>query len=151
MTIFFRQAERSDAAAISGLVGDLAHYFLADPSSPDGEPFLATITPDAFSERIAAPNYLHILAEDSIGVCGIVAMRDRSHLYHLFVRSELHNQGIARALWKRAKSVSEGSRFTVNSSLFAVPVYMRLGFSQVGPAQTKNGVAFQPMVYPAGA
>ena len=150
MTISYRSAIPSDATAISNLVGRLSHYFLDDPTSPDGEPFRASITPDAFAERILAPNYQYILAESTDGVCGVVAMRDSSHLYHFFVEATFHNQGVARELWQRAKAGSESPRFTVNSSLFAIPVYSRLGFALAGDVQTKDGVTFQPMVYAAG-
>ena len=149
MTISYRSADTSDAKAISDLVGGLSHYFLDDPSSPDGGPFLASITPEAFAERISAPNYQYILAESRDGVCGVVAMRDDIHLYHLFVDAKFHNQGVARELWRRVKAGSESSRFMVNSSLFAIPVYSRLGFAVAGDVQTKDGVTFQPMVYAA--
>jgi hypothetical protein len=42
---------------------------------------------------------------------------------------------------------SNSSFFTVNSSLFAVPVYLRFGFVRAGEQQTRNGVTVQPMVY----
>ncbi|MFZ2726876.1 MAG: GNAT family N-acetyltransferase [Methylococcaceae bacterium] len=147
MTISYRAANSSDANAISGLIGGLSHYFLDDPASPDAAPFLASIVPEAISERLLTPNYLYILAEQADSLCGVVAIRDGGHLYHLFVDANFHGQGIARELWRRAMSASGASRFTVNSSLLAVPVYSRFGFALDGDRQTKDGVTFQPMVY----
>ena len=147
MNFAIRQANASDAEAISHLVTGLAHYFLADPSSPEAEPFLAGLRPPSYAERIESPHFKHYVAEDPEGPCGIIALRDGSHLYHLFVRADAHGQGIARALWEHAKSLSGHSTFTVNSSLFAVPVYERLGFAAKAPPQTANGLVFVPMGY----
>ena len=147
MNFVIRQAEASDAGAISHLVLGVAHYFLADPSSPEVGPFLAGLTPSSYANRIGSSNFSHYVAEDSAGPCGIVALRDGSHLYHLFVTADAHGQGIARALWEHAKALSGRSTFTVNSSLFAVPVYERLGFVTKAPAQTADGLVFVPMGY----
>ena len=147
MNFVIRQAEASDAGPISHLVLGVAHYFLADPSSPEVGPFLAGLTPPSYADRIGSSNFSHYVAEDSAGPCGIIALRDGSHLYHLFVRADAHGQGIARALWEHAKALSGHSTFTVNSSLFAVPVYERLGFVAKAPPQTADGLVFVPMGY----
>lgn len=99
------------------------------------------------AERICGPTYRHYVAESDAGLSGFIALRDESHVYHLFVRTDLHRQGVARALWEYAKSCSSHRRFTVNSSLFAVAVYERFGFVATDIPQTKNGLAFVPMVY----
>lgn len=61
----------------------------------------------------------------------------------------MHRKGLARKLWEQLKSSSNSSFFTVNSSMFAVPVYTRLGFVPVGEKQSRNGVTVQPMIYTA--
>jgi GNAT superfamily N-acetyltransferase len=115
--------------------------------NPHAESYLNTITPEALSQRIAAPGFVYIVAEDGSGVCGVAGLRDARHVYHLFVRQELHRRGLARELWDRLRKSSDSSFFTVNSSLFAVPVYTRLGFVSAGEKETRNGVTVQPMVY----
>jgi GNAT superfamily N-acetyltransferase len=114
---------------------------------PERESYFDTITPEAIADRIAAPGFVYIVAENHSGICGVAALKDARHLYHLFVKEELHRQGLARALWERLMSTSISSFFTVNSSLFAVPVYLRLGFVRAGEQQTRKGVTVQPMVY----
>jgi GNAT superfamily N-acetyltransferase len=151
MNFVVRQAVVSDAEAISQIVTGLSHYFLADPASPEAKPFLAGLSPAAYAERIASSGFCHYVADDTAGPCGIIAMRDGSHIYHLFVRSDAHGKGVARALWEHAKALSGHASFTVNSSLFAVPVYERLGFVAKAPAQTANGLVFVPMSYAHGA
>ncbi len=142
-----RQAKISDAEAISQLVTGMASYFLADPTSPNVQPFLGTLAPPATAERIAAANFSYYVADNNSGLCGVIALRDGSHLYHLFVRPDTHRQGFARALWEHARAKSGSSSFTVNSSLFAVPIYERLGFTAKSAAQSANGLLFVPMVY----
>ena len=57
---------------------------------------------------------------------------------------------MARELWQLAKeqAVRAGNpgRFTVNSSLGAMPVYERFGFVSSEPTVAKHGIAFQPML-----
>jgi GNAT superfamily N-acetyltransferase len=147
MAISFRPANISDASAISLLIHSLASYIEDGVVDPQAESYLNTITPEALSQRIAAPGFFYVVAEDHSGLCGVAGLRDARHVYHLFVRQELHRQGVARALWERLRKSSESSFFTVNSSLFAVPVYQRLGFVSSGDKQSRNGVTVQPMVY----
>src|SRR5688572_23295438 len=113
MTISFRPANTSDATAISLLIHSLASYIEDEPGNPHAESYLDTITPQALSERIAAPGFTYIVAEDHSGVCGVAGLRDSRHVYHLFVRQELHRQGLARELWERLRNLSESSFFTV--------------------------------------
>jgi predicted N-acetyltransferase YhbS len=80
----------------------------------------------------------------------VVALRDNSHLYHLFISPKFQGLGMANNLWQLAKAqaVRKGNpgRFTVNSSLGAAPVYRRFGFVSREPTVAKNGIFIQPMV-----
>ncbi|MDR2329936.1 MAG: GNAT family N-acetyltransferase [Comamonas sp.] len=147
MNFTIRQATAFDAKAASHLVTGLAHYFLANPASAQAAPFMAGLSPSAHAERLSSSQFKHYVAEDAAGLCGVVALRDGSHVYHLFVRVDAQGRGIARALWLHAKQRSSQSTFTVNASLHAVPVYERLGFVAVAGPQRLHGVAFVPMVY----
>jgi len=145
MSLTLRTATLDDADAISALVTCLAHHFLEDPGAEAAQPFLATLTPAATAQRIASPDYRHYVAEDDSGVCGIIALRGGSHVHHLFVREDRHRRGIARALWMHAKARSGHDTFTVRSSLYAEPVYARLGFVREAPPRTDNGVTWVAM------
>lgn len=148
MSLTLRNATLEDADAISRLVVGLAHHFLEDPDAAAAQPFLATLTPAATAQRIASPDFLHCVAEDDSGLCGVIALRGGSHLYHLFVRSDRHRRGIAGALWRHAKALSGHDTFTVRSSLYAEPVYARLGFVREAPPRTDNGVTWVAMRHP---
>jgi GNAT superfamily N-acetyltransferase len=142
-----REARVSDAPAISRLIVGLVDYFLSDPDAPELGPFLETLTPAATAERIQSRNFDYLVAEYGSGILGVIAIRDDSHVYHLFVQSDAHRRGIARALWEHARARSAATAFTVNSSIFAVPAYERLGFTAVDVPQTKDGLVFVPMEY----
>lgn len=134
-----------DADAIGALVVGLAHHFLEDPDVEAAQPFLATLTPAATAQRIASPDFRHYVAEDDSGICGVIALRGGSHIYHLFVREDRHRRGIARALWTHAQALSGHDTFTVRSSPYAEPVYAALGFVREAPPRTDNGVTYVAM------
>jgi GNAT superfamily N-acetyltransferase len=151
MHFIIRQAVESDAEAISALVTSWALYYLEDPALPEAAPFLASLTPSSTAARIANGEYKYYVAMDDAGVCGVIAIRDNFHLYHLFVRVDSHGKGIARALWEHAKSLSGSATFVVNSSLPAVPVYQRFGFVAKTAPQSDKGLTFVPMEYSQAA
>jgi GNAT superfamily N-acetyltransferase len=149
--ITVRPARPEDAEAISALITGLTHYGLADPSRPQDAPnFLASISPAGVAAAMADARYRYHVAEHEGQIVGVVAMRDETHLYHLFVAEAFHGRWIAGRLWEVARHsvrFPEGPvRFTVNSSRYAVPVYERLGFVAADTEQVKEGVAFVPMV-----
>lgn len=82
-------------------------------------------------------------------LAGVIAVRDTTHIYHLFVMPEFHRKGVAAKLWERAKAnaLASGNKegFSVRSSEFAVPVYERFGFCVIGSRAEKGGIAFVPM------
>lgn len=147
MTPSIRRARKSDAEAISALIVSLKSYFLTDTDSAEVQSFLATLEPDATAARIASAEFRYYVAESQSGLCGVIAIRNGKHVYHLFVRPDTQRQGIARALWDHARSQSGETLFTVNSSTFAVPVYERLGFKATDPPQSESGLVFVPMEF----
>ena len=151
MDFIIRQATESDSEAISSLVTGWAYHYLDDPTSSEAGEFLATLTPFATAERIGSANFSYYVALDDSGLCGVIAIRESFHLYHLFVRADAHGRGIARALWEHARTLSGSATFVVNSSLPAVPVYQRFGFVVKDAPQSARGLTFVPMEYRAGS
>jgi ribosomal protein S18 acetylase RimI-like enzyme len=144
-----RKARVDEAPKISELILGVARYFNSNPSGEIAEWFVACITPPAIAAYIEDPriNYLVGLVEQSLA--GVVAIRDNSHVQHLFVAPEYQRQGVATRLWQRAKAdaIASGNKgvFSVKSSEYAVPVYERFGFRVVGARTDKDGIAFVPM------
>lgn len=149
-----RSATEADAGRISGLIRSLSGPFMLSPDGSGAERFLESISEQAIRGYILATNFSYLVAEFEGELAGVVALRDNSHLYHLFVAPAHQGKGLGRSLWSvvRQAALQSGNsgRFTVNSSLNAVPVYARFGFVPTGPKVETHGVAFVPMQLVAG-
>lgn len=104
-------------------------------------------------EYLASERYRYVVAYSDSQLVGFIAIRDGSHLFHLFVERAHQRQGLARRLWEQALeklcAPNSDGVFTVNSSISAVPVYQAFGFVPVGSVQTMHGISFLPMRRPA--
>ena len=144
-----RSATELDAKRISSLVQRLSGPFLLSPNSEGAEQFLVSNRKSAIRSCIAADHFLYLIVEGGSELAGVVALRDKRHLHHLFVAPAHQGKGLGRRLLlmvkKAALEAGNGGYFTVNSSLNAVPVYGRFGFGSSGTKVEKNGVAFVPM------
>jgi len=144
-----RAATPEDSESISKLICDLVEKFIARDFSSQGREFLlSSMTANAISQKMQS-GYRYHVAEVNGMLLGVVAVKDNTHLYHLFVAEQYQRKGIARKLWQFAmkECLSKGNtgEFTVNSSAYALGVYKKLGFvAQAGPKET-NGVVFYPM------
>lgn len=136
MAITIRNAELTDADAISRLVCALSERFVC----PSFEPSARQALLDSMSvEKIrgyldGAYDYV-VAVTPNDELVGVAGLRDNSHLYHLFVRAEYHGQGIAQRLWEQLKNgaIKKGNtgHFSVNSAVNAERVYLRFGFRRV--------------------
>ena len=151
----FRRAAPDDADALSRLVCSLGDYFLADPDRPDdARQFFEDMTPEATHARLENPDFQGFVAEADEAIVGMIIMFQARHLYQLFVEPDWHRQGLARTLWTLGREDSEARGnegvFTVNASLYAIPVYERFGFRQDGETIYHCGLAYLPMIRDAG-
>lgn len=124
---------------------------------PDGigaEHYFASVSTESERGYLASERYMYLVAEDGPELLGFIAMRDTNHVFHLFVARQHHRRGIARRLWQEAhaKAVQAGksARFTVNSSLGAVPTYQAFGFEPTGEVASIHGISYRPMALVAG-
>jgi GNAT superfamily N-acetyltransferase len=151
----FRAGAPADAEAIAALIASFQGELTDDPSGAGAEEYLASVSVQAERDYLASERYRYLLAYSDSKFAGFIAIRDGSHLFHLFVERSHHRQGIARRLWERAleELCADGSDggFTVNSSLSAVPVYQAFGFAPVGSIQSMHGISFLPMRRPEPA
>lgn len=147
MDLPIRSALPGDAEAISALVCGLLPYLVEDPASPDIAGFVDTLQTSGTRDRLVSPRFCYYLAERDGALLGVAALRDGTHLYHLFVRADAHRQGIGQALWAHVQERADGAPITVNASLFAVPAYERMGFQATDVQQSVDGLVFVPMVH----
>ena len=148
----FRAGSPSDADAIARLIASFQRELIDDPSGAGAEGYLASVSVQAEREYLASVRYGYLLACSRSELVGFIAIRDGSHLFHLFVARACQRQGIARRLWERALSgpgaAGAESGYTVNSSLSVVPVYQAFGFAPAGSLQSVHGISFLPMRRP---
>ena len=150
-----RAGSLADAEAIAGLIDSFRSELTDDPSGAGAEEFLASVSLEAERAYLGSERYRYFLACSGSELAGFIAIRDGSHLFHLFVERAHQRQGIARRLWEQALrelcDPGNAGAFTVNSSLPAVPVYQAFGFVPAGSIQKVHGISFLPMRRPAGA
>ncbi len=90
-----------------------------------------------------------MVAESTDGILGMLDIRNYDHICLFFVARDFQGRGIGRGLLDRATAdclENNAKRLDVNSSLFAAPIYEKLGFIQSKPEQLLNGIRFVPMV-----
>ena len=148
----FRSGLPADAEAIAGLIASFQSDLTDEPSGAGADGYLASVSVQAERDYIASQHYGYLLAYSDSQLAGFIAVRDGSHLFHLFVERSHQRHGIARRLWQRAleqlcASSCDGG-FTVNSSLSAVPVYQAFGFVPAGSIQSVHGISFLAMRRP---
>jgi GNAT superfamily N-acetyltransferase len=145
----FRAGSPADAEAIAGLIASFHSELTDDPSGAGAEEYIASVSVQAERKYLASERYRYLLAYSGSQLAGFIAIRDGSHLFHLFVERSHQRRGIARRLWDRAlaKMCAPDSNggFTVNSSLSAVSVYQAFGFIPAGSIQSMHGISFLPM------
>lgn len=144
-----RTATTFDADAISALIGSVMHHLTLHPDGHGAEQFIATMTPAAIADTIGKPNMRYLAGVEDGQLAGVVALRDNRHLFHLFVDPAFQRRGYATRLWEviRAEAIKRGNpgAFTVNSSMYALPLYQSLGFRAAGERTEMHGIAFVPM------
>ena len=160
MTLHIRRATIDDAEAISTLVHSVAHYFTVHADGRGAEEFFKSITPDAIHSYLASDQYVYWVGylEQQQGqmpattpdhIIAAIALRDNSHLYHLFVTSDQQSKGYAKQLWQElqlhATQRGNPGNFTVNASLFAEKMYRKWGFTPTAEVQEMHGLRFIPM------
>ena len=144
-----RKAHPVDATQISELIFKVAHYFNSCASGEVAPWFLASITSSAIAGNIGDSRFNYLVGFMGQSLAGVIALRDKTHVHHLFVAPEFHRLSVAAKLWGHAKAdaLTAGNEegFSVRSSEFAVPVYERFGFRVIGARAEKDGIAYVPM------
>jgi ribosomal protein S18 acetylase RimI-like enzyme len=147
----FRVATTTDAHSISGLIQRLSQSFVLNPDGAGAEQFWAAVSPASVAACIDSPGYQFIVAINNATLVAVMAMRDEQHIHYLFVAPDVQRQGLANKLLSMLKNGALHGRstrtFTVNSSLPAVRVYQRFGFTVDGSVVINHGISFQPMIF----
>jgi GNAT superfamily N-acetyltransferase len=142
-------ATREYAAPISELINSVSNYFTLDPQGLGAEGFLETISTESILKYIENPSFYYCICLIEKELAGVIAIKEKTHVFHLFVSPEHQKKGLARLLWNHALvnvfELNAVNVVTVNSTPFAVEVYKKFGFKCTGEKIEKNGSAFVPM------
>jgi len=140
-----RKAHISDARSLNHLIVSLENYYNNEGISPF---FAKKITVEAFEGYLMdEKSYEHYVCEEEGKIIGYFSLLNAIHFLYLFVDEKYHKQGVAKALVAYALKDKEHTHYSVNSSLYAVPFYEKLGFESVALVQKQHGMSSQYMVW----
>ena len=150
-SLFYRLMKSGEESMVCALVTHVFNEFVAPDYSDEGaEEFLKYVEPDPLLERYLE-NHFVLVATLLKEIVGMIEVRDYNHISLLFVDKRFQRIGIGKELLRKSLEICFShkpglSHVSVNSSLYAVEVYRKLGFCQQGPRQTVKGICFDPMV-----
>lgn len=80
---------------------------------------------------------------------GMISLRNKKHISLLFVEERYQRRGIGRKLIenleKYIKMEYMETKITVNAAPYAVGFYHQIGFEDVAPQLSKDGIIYTPM------
>lgn len=87
---------------------------------------------------------MYVCADDG-ELCGVMTVRDKSHIALAFVKAGFQRRGIGRRLFERIAADAPHTEFTVNASPAGVAFYLSLGFVPTDMERMEDGIIFTPM------
>ncbi len=144
-----RSAQVQDLTHIHKLVVSLSKFYLIDGGGELPLWLQKTLVIEKFKQRMLTDNFIHLLyeqkSEQGNEIVGYLSIKNKCHLYHLFVREDCQGRGISKKLWQEAMRLCQSSFYTVRSSIYAVPIYKHYGFVPIGDSAEREGVGYQKM------
>ena len=148
--ITYSEIKKNEISEAYSLVRKVYDEFVSNENSDQGnDVFYDFIKYDNAKKRLSEICF-SIIAKINGKICGIIEIKNYNHVCLLFVEKEMHEQGIAKTMLKLAadKCIRNNSDFIdVNSSLYAVPIYEKLGFRTTEGKKLINGINFVPMLF----
>ena len=143
-------ADTLKSSNVLQLVWDVFEEFVAYQCSADGvSEFQRGIEYASMKQLLDNSERMMWGCFDNGKIIGMISTKPPAHVSLLFVDKQFHRQGIARALYQKVvayySKIDDCSEITVNSSLYAVEIYKRLGFVATDTERQKNGIRFVPM------
>jgi GNAT superfamily N-acetyltransferase len=135
---FMEEGEEEEVCSLARRVFD---QFVAGDFPPEGvREFYSFADAIAMRERVRKGGTV-LVAVEGTSVLGMLEIRDATHIAELFV--EERGRGLGSHLVERARQLclarSDGPvTMTVHSSLYAVPVYKKLGFETLKQAPIRR-------------
>jgi GNAT superfamily N-acetyltransferase len=151
--MFFENMKLGEETQVAELVWSVFEEFESPGYTQEGiDEYKKFILPANIKARCKTEQFAVICCKDGGEIIGVIAVRDNAHIALLFVKKEYHRRGIARkllslALKKCYRTNHNLKALTVNSSVYAVDIYRKMGFEKTDSQQEKNGIKFTPMKF----
>jgi ribosomal protein S18 acetylase RimI-like enzyme len=140
---------------ILDLVRNCFDKFVSIDCNEDGINFFYQfLQKDEFIKRNSNETFSLSAKNNNGYIVGMIEVRNDGHICLLFVREDYQQKGISKLLFSKAKEIciiknEMHFKMTVNSSVYAVDIYKKLGFTTVGNMKTINGISFIEMEFTA--
>ena len=147
-----RSAYRNEWQDAMALAWKTFLRFEADVYTPNGvRNFENFITDSTLHRMFVLGTYQLFVALDRNKIVGMITLRDSSHISLLIVDEAYHRRGIGRALIKHLTEyllAEVGTdRVTVNASPYGTPFYHKMGFRDLRPEESRDGIIYTPMEF----
>lgn len=139
-----RRANINDIDNLSKLSNSLL-TFIFEKNPPQW--FIDEISPKAYENRVISENYEQYIYILDKKIVGLLTIKDKNQIFHLFVDSNYHKKGIAKKLWEFTKNSYVIENMKVNASLYAIKVYESFGFVKQGEEKLFKELRYQPMIH----
>lgn len=142
--ILYREFVPGDEFLLAALIEEVFGQFVAAEFCPDeAAAFLQSQEPKFIYLRFLYGKIFIIVAQEkepakylpNHGVAGFIEVQNHGHISFLFVRKERQGQGVAKRLLAEAVKKCRAANpsltgITLNSTLYARPIYEKLGFKK---------------------
>lgn len=137
------KSEYSDAVALSMAV------FTECGKADFNEDGLETFKSFIYNEQLMEELTIYGAFEENQELIGIIGTKNEGrHISLFFIKPEHHRKGVGKALFNYFVANNTVSEVTVNSSTYAIPFYMSLGFEPLCDPQCYHGLTSVPMKNP---
>ncbi|MBP2642508.1 MAG: Histone acetyltransferase HPA2-related acetyltransferase [Firmicutes bacterium] len=149
----FEYMKPGEEIKVANLIWRVFEEFEAPCYKQEGiDEFKTFISPENIKVNCGTGRFFFICCKDNDEIVGVISGRDNSHISLLFVEKAYQRMGIARNLFELAikkcrETCPDLQAITVNSSLYAVGIYEKMGFERTDLEKEKNGIRFIPMKF----
>ena len=146
--VFYREMAPGEEQVVCNLVTRVFNQYVASDYGQDGiEEFFRFANPEAMKERMRSNGFVLVALQNGT-IVGMLEFFPPDIVALLFVT--VRHQGIAKKLLaqsiKKARTLNPNlSKLIAHSSLFAQPIYQKMGFRNTGNKKTENGITYIPM------
>lgn len=146
----FRMAVEKDWEPAMKLAWETFLFFEAQEYSEEGiESFRDFISDQWLKNMFLKGEYQMMVALHENKIIGFITVRNKSHISLLFVDKKYHRRGIGRTLIENLGEylITEVGvdYMTVDSAPYALEFYHKLGFWDLAPQQSKQGIIYTSM------